>query len=507
MLRRYVLSRISFAYLAIGVASMSTVLPALSEETDAAVTDSASTAPVDMRVGVLTLADAIALTLERNPNLAAFSWDIRAAEARQLQARLRPNPELTIEAEDVRLGRGPGTRTVRRATGWSANGLTTQMERESESGARGGFSEAQFTVSLSQLIELGGKRAKRMHLAARDRDVVAWDYEVARADILKKVAQGFVEVLVAQQRVALDDELVQLAEQVLQTVSARVNAGRVSPLEATKAETALSVARVQAESSKRGLDSARARLAALWGDKEANFERAEGDLDIVRTIPMLDDLVKRTDKNPDLARWRAELDKRQTAISVERSKAVPDLTVYAGFRSTGMPDSDVRGFGFGSDGLSRSSESSRSDGNWDNSVVLGFSVPLPLFNRNQGSIKEAEHLMAKAGEERRATDVQVHATLTESYQSLSAARTAITSLNESILPAATQTFASINEAYLQGKFGYLDVLDAQRTLFQARQQYLDALATYHQSAAEIERITGDPLWSNEELKSPQKEEK
>lgn len=470
-------------------------------------------APEDVRPVLhhpLSLADAVALALERNPGLAAFSWDIRAAEARQIQARLRPNPELLVEAEDVRWGRGPGTRTSSRTSSWSANGLSTQTELESESGARSGFSGAQFTISLSQLIELGGKRAKRMHLAARDRDVAAWDYEVARADVLKKVAQAFVEVLVAQHRVALDDELVQLAEQVFQTVSARVSAGRVSPLEATKAETALSVARVQANRSKRGLDSVRARLAALWGDKQAadatsDFERAEGDLDTVRGLPALDELVKRTAKNPDLARWRAELEKRRTAISVEQTKAIPDLTVNAGFRMTGMPDSDVGCFG--ADGLSRSSGSSRSDGNWDNSVVLGFSVPLPLFNRNQGSIKEAEHLMAKASEERRATDVQVQATLTESYQNLSAALMAITSLNENILPAATQTFASINEAYRRGKFGYLDVLDAQRTLFDARQQYLDALASYHESVAEIERTIGESLWNMDTPKPCLEEEK
>jgi cobalt-zinc-cadmium efflux system outer membrane protein len=138
---------------------------------------------------------------------------------------------------------------------------------------------------------------------------------------------------------------------------------------------------------------------------------------------------------------------------------------------------------------------------------LGFSVPLPLFNRNQGSIKEAEHLMAKAGEERRATDVQLHATLTESYQNLSAALEAITALNENILPAATQTFASINEAYRQGKFGYLDVLDAQRTLFEARQQYLDALASYHESVAGIERTIGESLWSMDTPKPRLEEEK
>ncbi|MBI5090946.1 MAG: TolC family protein [Candidatus Hydrogenedentes bacterium] len=458
-------------------------------------------------VSPINLANAIVLTLKNSPQLAAFSWEVRAAEARQVQARLRPNPELTVEAEDVRFGRGPGTHTTLRTLNWSANGLSAQTGRESESGARSGFSEAQFTVSLSQVIELGGKRAKRMILAARDRDVTAWDYEVARADVLKGVSQAFVEVLVGQQRVTLDDELVQLAEQVVQTVSARVSAGRVSPLEATKAETALAVARVQANRSRRELESVRAKLAVFWGSKERRFERVDGDLDTARGIPAWDELVQRSSKNPDLARWRAELEKRQTAVSAQKAAAIPDLTVSAGFRMTGMPQSDVRGSGVGLDGFSYSRGNNRSDANWDNSVVVGFSIPLPVFNRNQGSIQEAEHLLTKASEERRATDVQVHATLVESYQSLSSAFTTITALKESILPAATQTFASINEAYRQGRFGYLDVLDAQRTLFDARQQYLDALASYHKTVAEIERTIGGSVWDAEDTPKPRPEEK
>jgi cobalt-zinc-cadmium efflux system outer membrane protein len=140
-------------------------------------------------------------------------------------------------------------------------------------------------------------------------------------------------------------------------------------------------------------------------------------------------------------------------------------------------------------------------------VAVGFSVPLPLFNRNEGSIREAEHLVAKAGEEKRATDVKVNAIMTESYQNLSVALATITSLKEDILPAATQTFASINTAYLQGKFGYLDVLDAQRTLFEARQQYLDALASYHENVAEIERVIGESLWNTDTPKPRLQEEK
>jgi len=458
-------------------------------------------------VGEISLAQVVALALEWNPELAVFSWDIRAAEARQIQARLRPNPELSLEIEDIRLGNAPGVRTNERTIGWSSNGLTSQVQRAKESRAGSGLSESQITLSLSQLIELGGKRAKRIHLAALDRNVSTWDYEVVRAEVLKNVSQAFASVLAAQERVALDDELVTLAEQVANTIAARVSAGRVSPLEETRARTALETARVQANASKRTLAAARSALAALWGDKEARFDRVVGEFEVVQPFPPLDKLQGLIEKSPDLSRWMAEIEKRQAAIAVEKSRAVPDVTVSAGFRTQGYPDSSVRGYSYGSDGVSAFKGANDSDRNWDNRLVIGASIPLPLFNRNKGSVLEAKHLAAKAEAERHNSDVQAHAGLSRAYEELSTAYDTLLSLKDKILPAATQTFEQVNEAYRQGKLGYLDVLDAQRTLFQARQQYLDALAAYHQSVAEIERITGMPLINNEIAKSPKQEEK
>ncbi len=456
----------------------------------------------------ISLSDALALALRHNPELAVFSWDIRAAEARQIQAALRPNPELSMEIEDIRLGSGADTQTRAGAFDLSPEGWSAQVERGSESGAQSGFSEAQFTVALSQLIELGGKRARRMQLAERERDVSAWDYEVARADLLKEVAQAFVAVLAAQSRVELEHELVQLAEQVHKTVSERVNAGRVSPLEATRAQTALESVQIQAEGARRNLEALRAGLAALWGDTEARFERAGGTLEKdVRGLPPLEELQARIAKSPDLSRWQAEVEKRESAILLERAQAAPDITAIAGFRATGLPESDTRGYALGADGLSYSSGRSRPDRSWDKSLVLGLSVPLPLFDRNQGAILEAGHLASQAGEQRRATEIAAHSRLKQSYESLSTAHATLSSLRERILPAATGTFDAINSAYRQGKFGYLDVLDSQRTLYEARQQYLEALTAYHTHVSAIERTIGAPLWEARKTVPRPEEEK
>jgi len=124
---------------------------------------------------------------------------------------------------------------------------------------------------------------------------------------------------------------------------------------------------------------------------------------------------------------------------------------------------------------------------------MGVSVPVPVFNRNQGRVLEARYRLAKAGEERRAAEAQVRAALAEAYGALARAFVEATRLHNEVLPGAQRVFDAVSEGYRQGKFGLLDVLDAQRTLFEARGRYLEALAAYHKAVADIERLIGEPL--------------
>lgn len=445
----------------------------------------------------ITLADCMALVLERSPSLAVFSYDVRAAEARQLQASLRPNPEISIEIENIQLDGGARTRETSRTAGlgMSEGGITPSFgwDRAVTESSSGAFSESEVTLSISQAIELGRKRQRRIELASTEREMVSWDYEIARADIFEQTATAFVEVLAAQERVALRGELVALAEQVLETVSARVRAGRVSPLEEQKAATALASARLVSERSNRDLDSARTQLASLWGESKPSFEKVEGNLEKADPAPELEEALQLVKNNPDVARWKAELERRDAVVTLERANAKPDISVTAGIRAQGTPDSKGRGLSLGPEGIARSITRSESEDDWRALFVVGLSIPLPLFDRNQGRIQEAEHLAAKAVVERHATRVTVEAALTCAYNELSNAQSSIKTLESTMLPAASDTFHSFDEAYRQGKSGFLDVLDAQRTLFEAKEQYIEVLADYHRSVAKIERLTGKTL--------------
>ena len=156
--------------------------------------------------GDLTLRRALSLALLHSPALAADSWEVRAREEETIQAGRRPNPERQLEVENF-----------------------------GGSGLLGGLDGAETTLALSQVLELGGKRGNRVEAARFGRELAAWDYEVRRIDVLTGTVGGFIEVLAAQERIALADTLVGVAEEVLVSVSRRVRAGGVSAVEERRA--------------------------------------------------------------------------------------------------------------------------------------------------------------------------------------------------------------------------------------------------------------------------------
>jgi len=393
---------------------------------------------IEEPTGAVTLRKALSLALMSNPELAAFGWEVRAAEAREVQAGLLPNPEVEVEVEEL-----------------------------AGEGERSGFDAAEMSLVLGQLIELGGKRAGRKKLAALSTAIGAWDYESKRLDVFTDTVRAFVKVLAAQRRLALSQDSLGLAEQVRQAVSERVKAGKVSPLEETKAGVELSIGRIKLEQAKRELDAARESLAAMWGSAAATFARAEGSFETIDEVPPPAQLMQHLERSPEIARWETELEQRRAALDLEKARRIPDLTV--------------------SGGVQRLNETN------DRAFVLGLSVPLSLFNRNQGGISEARHNLLKAVEHRRAADVQVRTALARAHGVLSSSHLEASILKNDVLPAALQAFAASREGYRQGKFGYLQVLDAQRTLLDARAQYIDALARYHIALAGAERLIGRPL--------------
>ena len=376
----------------------------------------------------LTLSAALELALGANPELSAAGREVEALDAALTQAQVRPNPELSTLIEDTRRA----TRTT--------------------------------TLQLNQPIELGGKRGARIEAAERGRDAASLELDAKRAEIRAAVTAAFFDVLVAQERLRLAQASVELAQRATGAASRRVTAGKVSPVEETRARVAEAGVRIESTLAASELSTARKRLAGIWGNSSPRFERAEGDPEALPPLPALAGLAARLAASPNLLRARIEVERRQALAEVERSRRIPDMTV-----SLGAKRSEELGL---------------------NQAILGVSVPIPVFNRNQGNVLEALRRTDKARDELAAAGIRLSNELAQAHERLNTARQEVALLQRDILPGAQSAYDAATKGFELGKFGFLDVLDAQRTSFQAKSQYLRALAEAHRSAAEIERLLG-----------------
>jgi cobalt-zinc-cadmium efflux system outer membrane protein len=396
----------------------------------------------------MTIDDALARALMRNPELAASSWEARSGAARIDQARLYPNPELEIEIEDF------GGSKEQEGSGTPADSLKR-------------FDGAETTVKMSQLIELGGKRSKRTRAATLEQGVLGWDYESKRLDLITEVRTAFLEVMALQKRLLLIGNLVQISQDLFDTVTERVRAGKVSPIEETNAQIALSNVQIKRQRVIRYLESARNNLAATWGSTTPDFKQVTGEIETVSSPPPFDQLLNEVSQNPDIARWKTEVEQREAALEVARADRIPDLTLGAGIKYLNESD--------------------------DETYLMALSLPIPFFNRNQGGVLEAAYNVSRTKEEAAAAEIKVTTALHETYQNLLSAFDEVSTLRTIVLPGAHTSFNAAREGYREGKFSYLIVLDAQRTLIETEQEYVNALVEYHKSQSLLERLVAQEL--------------
>ena len=388
--------------------------------------------------GTLLLSDVLALALRQSPELEPFAWQGRADEARVVQAGIRANPRADGVLEDV-LGSG--------------------RFRDAR--------QAQLTLQLSQLIELGGKRTARVRTAEASRDLGRADYEVKRVEVLSDATERFIEVLERQAVRELANKNAKLAESGATNVQRRMHAGAGTPLEEKKAQIALARARVDAEDAVHELAVARTALAASWGSTAPRFERAAGDLAKRGRIPAFVELADRIETSPDVLRLLSEQKLRKAELALMQSRRVPDVTVSAGPRWL--------------------------EGPRDHAFVFGLAVPLPVFDRNQNAVAEAEAFIGKSGAATRAARVRLRATLFALHESLVHASHEISALETAVIPATEQALSIAEDGFVGGRFSYLDLLDAQRTFVDVRRQHVATGASYHRLVLAIERLTGMPL--------------
>lgn len=379
----------------------------------------------------LTLPQAIDLALAHNAELAVARRELAARDGALVQSAARPNPELAYAQED------------------------TRRDTRSQS------------LQLNLPIEMGGKRAARMQVAERGRDLAQAELANTRQELRAAVVTAFFDVLAAQARMKLAQDSVDLAQRGKEVAAKRVLAGKVSPVEETKAQVAEAGVKLERLQAQTELQQARLRLSQLWSNAAPRFSRADGSLDALPVAPSLEALQTRVAQSPVLKRAALEIAQRQAVIEVERSKRLPDVTFSLGIK--------------------RSEELQR------NQLLFGVSLPIPLLDSNRGNLQEAVTREEQAREQLRAIQSRLSADVLQARERLSGALAEIDIVQRELLPGARSAYQAATIGFEHGKFGFLDVLDAQRSYFQAQALSLKALAEAHRAASDIDRLLGDSV--------------
>jgi cobalt-zinc-cadmium efflux system outer membrane protein len=382
----------------------------------------------------LTLAEAEQRALARNPALNASEAAADAADGDARQAGLLPNPEVSFSRENM------------------GNDQLTGLDGPAS------------TWQLSQKLELTGQRGAR-------RDSAVGDAEAARSRLLRErellraeVRTAWVEVLAAQQRVAFAEELGQVTRDTREAVAAQVKAGKVSPIELTRVEVAAASLQRREQTAKLSLVAARQRLANLQGLARPDFGALPDNVPATKPLPPEEAARQRVQANPLIKETEARAKASEASLRAARANRFPGITVSVG--QTQFEDAGQSA--------------------WQ----MGVSVPLPLFDRNQGATQAAEARLREARAQADVATQGLQGELDVLYPQVQTLGQQLETFQQSVLPASEQAFSAVNKGYRFGKFGLLDVLDAQRALIDTRFDYLDTLTEYHRQRNRLDALLG-----------------
>lgn len=389
------------------------------------------------RAGALSLPQALRTVISTNPRLSVADRTINMADGRREQAGALPNPTLGVEVDNFAYGQ---------------NGLT---------------SGAEYTLQISQLFELGGKRDARVQAALGDYDAARWEREATRLELLSETAIAFVEALAVERKIALLERHAASLERLVPQMQKRVEAGASSSAEVSRMQAAAGMVRLDRERARTALNVARRELAALMGLDRPNFTAVAGDFGRISRPAPLDTAIKAIEDNPQLMRWTAVRARRDAELLSARLKPLPDITAGIAWRHYAE--------------------------NSQNALRLGVSVPINVIDRNTGAIREAQEAAQKTGAERAVNRLSLIAIVGKAHDTATGALAQVDLLRRTVLPAARAALSTVEAGYGQGRYTLLEILDAYRTVADAELQEHEALASFHTSIATIEGLTGSPL--------------
>lgn len=384
---------------------------------------------------------AVQEAIDHNPTLVALRHEVEASRADEVTASLRPNPALTVNADILPSAGIP-------------------------------VSQKNYGVSIAMPIELGGKRDARIALASSSTELAALQYEDAVRQIVLNVRSTYIDYVSALAKVDAAKENLQLLDSLVSLSSIRVAGKDIAPVELMR--TQVEREKFSLEVNRAIEDSRATRVSLLSQLGRASTIATSGEASTsailqaqVGTLPSLDSLTAVIEvSRPDLLAARAQIKTAEQSLALQHSMANIDMSVSLDYsRSQGVSY-------YGST----------------------LSIPLPIYNRNQGEIEKAEARLAEARDQYNALLLQARTDLTNVWNDARAKGETLQRLQNDLLQRSLEVRNAIEYSYRRGGTSLIDLLDATRTYNEMKQARIDAAALYVKSLVTLNATLGKDLF-------------
>lgn len=391
----------------------------------------------------LSVNEAVALFLKQNLSVLITKYGIDYSRGQQITAALFPNPVAFI-----------GTLSS-----------YTQGFNLSNSG--------QLAMIVQQLFELAGKRGYRIESAGFGTQSAEAAFEDAVRQLGFTVKDTYYRIQLAQRRLALAEENRDRFARILDVNTIRFKKGYIAEVDLIRIRLQMVDFQSQVIQSLQEAELARGDLRQLLRLSPKTSMELTTDMDFRRIDPDINKLrVAAIDMRPDIRAKRFTYSQRESDLKLAKAYRVPDITVGAGYEIQGSrgPDNPQQ---------------------W----VLNLAVPVPLFNRNQGGIQQAEVAVQTAEADLNKTVNQVENEVEVAYRNLIQSRRLVEAFVGGVLDDARSTLTIVERAYERGGATILDLLDAARTSRTIQQNFIEALFTYQHNLFQLESAVGQEIRS------------
>jgi cobalt-zinc-cadmium efflux system outer membrane protein len=383
--------------------------------------------PIDEKISGLTLKALEQIALDNNPSVGQAVAKLRALQGKWVQAGLPPNPRVGYLSEDVGI--------------------------EGTSGKQGAF--------VGQKFITGGKLDLDQAVVSREIMQSEQQLTATRQRVLTDVRIGYYDVLIAQRKLKLAGELVDISNQAVRASQQLLKAKEIPRVGLLQTEIEAQTAHILLRRAKNGNVAAWRRLNSVIGGPDLALQPLEGDLDqITNDLEWNEQLERLVTKSPEVATAVAELERARSALGRAHAQVIPDLNVQVALQYDNLTEDTITG------------------------VQVG--LPIPLWNRNQGGIQRAWNDIVTARRNIHRVELDLQQRLAIAFQQYADARYQVGRFSDNILPTAKETFDLVSEGYQKGEVGYLDMLTAQRTYFRANLSYIEALRELWRVTVRIE---------------------